>query len=265
MNDIFYLSTSVSKYLNRNCTNMKLLISICICLCAFPVFSQEEKGTFTSEDSELMKLQLPPLSVLLDSAVVHAPERRYYELRQQEEESTYKSVNREWMKYITLDSYYKYGKLGLSSTNSDNNTPVMDAYTSQSQHWYQVGVGFSLPLLEFTDRKNRKSRQTIKIEQASSEADKISNEVKEKVIEQYNNALMHLSILKTKAELLDLNNVQYVLTEKNFIKGKIDIAELSRLKQLQVDAKIEYELTKAQYRTSIMILETLTGINIISK
>lgn len=240
--------------------NIILLLLFFICLPS--VHAQID--SLRSADSDLLRTQFPSIEILLDAAVRNAPTRKYYETRRLEDKSMLLTISREWTKYISFGIYYKYGMMGAYSTSSTTIGPI-DTQNSQLQNWFQVGVSIDIPLLEFIDRRNKRNRQRLKMEQSEYEASRMSEEVKEKVINEYNNALMSLTILRTKSENLDLNNVQYIMSENNFVKGRIDIADLSRLKQLQVSSLIDYEATKAQFRTSLMLLEMLTGYKFINK
>lgn len=243
----------------------KLLISGVLFLCS-GIFAFGQTDSTLIADSDLLNIQFPPVSVLLDAAVQNAPRRKYYEERKKEEYSLYKTAKREWTKYLVVGLNYKYGTMGgYYGEGGTDNMFITGLFSQEMQNWFQAGLSVNMPLLEFIDRKNKLNRQKIRMRQAEMDAERMGDEVKEKVITEYNNALMHLAILKTKAESLDLNNVQYLMNESNFVKGKIDIAELARLKQLQVSALIDYEATKAQFRTSLMLLEMLTGYKLLNK
>ena len=245
---------------------MRRFLFCCFMLLCTGVPGYGQTDSILIADTDLLNIQFPPVSVLLESAVQDAPRRKYFEERKNEEYSLYKTAKREWMKYLTVGVNYKYGTMGgYYGEGGTDNMFITGLFSQEMQNWFQAGISINMPLMEFIDRKNKLNRQKIRMRQAEMDAERMSEEVKEKVITEYNNALMHLAILKTKAESLDLNNIQYLMSESNFVKGKIDISELARLKQLQVSALIDYEATKAQFRTSLMLLEMLTGYKLLNK
>lgn len=218
------------------------------------VTEQEHKDAFLS-------LQLPPLSQVIDGAVANNALRQYYMSRKEEERRLMKSIGREWMRYLKFEAQYRYGNLGLSSLIEDQvSLPI---YSNQVQSGFQVGVNLQLPLLELWDLNNRLKRAKIKMNQSDHEMKRAEEEITEKVITDYNIALMQLEVLAIKAELLDVQNAQIIMSESNFLSGRLSISELARLKELQVKAKVDYENTKSAARTAIQVLEYLSGIIII--
>lgn len=68
----------------------------------------------------------------------------------------------------------------------------------------------------------------------------------------------NLSVLKLRAETLELATLQYEIAEKDFINGTIDSGALSVEKQRQSVALEAYEKSKFEVTKSLLILEVIT-------
>ena len=81
----------------------------------------------------------------------------------------------------------------------------------------------------------------------------------------YTTATSQLSVLKLRAEALELASLQYEIAEKNFTNSVIDSGELSVEKQRQSVAMEAFEKSKFELTRSLMILEVITRTPILKK
>ena len=89
--------------------------------------------------------------------------------------------------------------------------------------------------------------------------------MKREIIEMYTTANSQLSVLKLRAEALELATLQYEIAEKNFANNSIDTGDLSVEKQRQSSAMEAYEKSKFELTKSLMILEVITRTSILRK
>ena len=97
----------------------KILIMLFIVLDIFYVFAQKKATTITAtagSDSILSmlddyeRIQLPPLSVFLESVYDH-PSIRIYEAKREEANAEMKITKREWLSYFRVFGQYQYGRV----------------------------------------------------------------------------------------------------------------------------------------------------------
>ena len=220
----------------------------------------QESSTSEVETIKMPMVDLPPIGELIQAAAVRAPYAHYHRERAEMERLAEKSVKREILKYIKIQGGYKYGMTDDRYNQSASDVQLYRSYHSKMEHWASIGVVVDLPILEFVDRKNRLKQQRMKVKQAISEAEREEVLIGEKVITFYNDVLLHMSILRIKSESLEVNNAQMRMSKNDFIQGRIDIGEFTRLKNLQVLASIDYQNSRAMLNNAVMQLEHLTGV-----
>lgn len=115
------------------------------------------------------------------------------------------------------------------------------------------------------DLGSRIKRQKLTLRNAELEKEIKFDEVKREIIEYYATANSQLSVLKLRAETLELATLQYEIAEKDFINGTIDSGALSVEKQRQSVALEAYEKSKFEVTKSLLILEVITRTPILRK
>ena len=109
---------------------MKILFILLFILNAFSIVAQKKKTYFdkattievtSGTDSinamldDYERIQLPPLSVFLESVYDH-PSVRIYEAKRDEANADMKITKREWLDYFRVYGQYQYGRLVQLST-----------------------------------------------------------------------------------------------------------------------------------------------------
>ena len=138
-------------------------------------------------------------------------------------------------------------------------------YTTQAQRGYTVGAGVNIPIDGLFDLKARVNRQKLAVKSAALEKEIKYEEMKREIIEMYTTATSRLSVLKLRAEALELATLQYEIAEKNFSNSTIDTGDLSVEKQRQSTAMEAYEKSKFELTKSLMMLEVITRTPILRK
>jgi outer membrane protein TolC len=95
---------------------------------------------------------------------------------------------------------------------------------------------------------------------AINKRDESEEELKKEIILEYYNLLYTSNLLAIRSEAKQSTTNQYAIAEKEFKEGIIDIAELSRLKTINVNARADYEEAKRQFSTQYYQFEVLIGV-----
>lgn len=244
--------------------SMKLRIYILLSLVFFYISSLSAQDITELKPKDYMEFDIPPLSVLFESAKA-SPILGYYEKKKEADESLMKTEQKKWLNYVKVVGGYQYGVIGNNSAFSDTNTPLFYQYSDNKQNWYNVGVSVSIPLDDLFDRKNRVKKQRLEMQATEYEKEKWYDEQKLRIVEVYTLAIKELALLKIKSEALIFAEAQLKLSENDFINNIITVQELNRQKSMHTVAATEYEETRAQLNYALLQLEILAKTKIISK
>lgn len=214
--------------------------------------------------NKLEEVVLPTVDELFVAAR-SAPIVKYYQSRTKEEAHVLSTVKQEWLNYIRIIGGYQYGHLGSNSyVNQGGATNPVTQISGNSQSYYDVGVAVSIPIDQFSDRRNRIKRQKEKIEQTKYEVERYYNEQKLLIAESYTEAVRCLSLLKVRSEALRLAEAQYKVSLDDFSHNKITASDLSRMKNIHSSAVGDFELIRAQLVNALIRLEVLSGYRILN-
>ena len=235
-------------------------------LCAIPltISAQEvhDGSEFTTTDYK--NLVLPPLDLLFENAKKGPIYEAAY-VKEQIERKILAKEKRAFLSFFSLRGSYQYGMFGNESTFTDIAIAPYLTYTTQAQKGYTIGGGVNIPLDGLFDLGSRIKRQKLTLRNAELEKEIKFDEVKREIIEYYATANSQLSVLKLRAETLELATLQYEIAEKDFINGTIDSGALSVEKQSQSVALEAYEKSKFEVTKSLLILEVITRTPILRK
>lgn len=245
-----------------------LFISICISAQNTKQISTETELANTDTTSvmkeldDLDKIELPPLSLFLESVYNH-PSIKIYEARRDEEKALLKDTQLKWLNYFRATGTYQYGQVtGLTRTETND---LMYAFSSKAQNQYNAGISVSIPLGDLVSQKQKNKAQRSRLDQIQYEYEISIEERKLKILEAYNLVVKELSTLKVKADAVALYNAQMKISEQDFINGKIDIIALSLERGRRSSAVVTYQEGKASLHNSITLLEMLTNVKLISQ
>lgn len=217
-----------------------------------------------SGDSILKARDIPTLQELIDLSVARAPMRGYHNERKLEAQSRIKTEKQEWTNYIGVESYYRYGRLGVIDVNSPQGTTPLPITTNstQSQNWWYVGAYFRMPIFAVVNRGTEIKRLQHTVKQSDHEMDDVTQQITFMVIEQYNKLILNLNILEIKSSLLQTNNAQIEEAKNDYQAGKINLGRFAQLQEMQAKASVEYETARSEARIALLNLEQLTGLTL---
>ncbi|WP_195449582.1 TolC family protein [Bacteroides nordii] len=235
-------------------------------LCTVPSLmkAQEANDYSRPEQADYTKITLPPLDSLFENAK-GGPTYELAQVKEQIERKLLAKEKKAFLGFFSLRGSYQYGMFGNEGTYTDVAIAPYLTYTTQAQRGYTVGAGVNIPIDGLFDLKARVNRQKLAVKSAALEKEIKYEEMKREIIEMYTTATSQLSVLKLRAEALELATLQYEIAEKNFSNSTIDTGDLSVEKQRQSTAMEAYEKSKFELTKSLMMLEVITRTPILRK
>lgn len=210
------------------------------------------------------RVQLPPLSVFLQSVYDH-PSIKIYEAKREEANAEMKISRKEWLNYFRIYGQYQYGRIVQLSTTETIEDPMFMTSLGSNQSTYSAGLSISIPFGDLFNTKQRIRSKKARFRQLDYEYEMSIEERKLKVLEAYNNVLQALATLKAKSDAAALYNAQMKISEQDFINGKIDIIALSLERSRRSGAIISYQEGRATLHNAVTLLEMLTNVKIINR
>ena len=235
-------------------------ISLLVCLEAcFPKTAYSQENKTTNAQAADTTFFLPPLAVLIDSAIENSAMFRYYEQGAQAKKYNLSNEKRAWTRNFGLQADVRYGTFDNFSTNtSEGQSPALYA-TSTTQTNYGIGAYVKLPISDFLGRKNKVMLAKTEVDQAETMAEVQRDQIRQTVIKQYNDLLMKRTLLKIKARNLESSRTNLLLADKEFKNGVISLGTYSGLSEAASNSEINFEQAKVDFKTAYMLLEELAG------
>ncbi len=239
---------------------IKPTLFLLLCLTGYPSksFSQDSNNyefTFTENIENL----LPPLEILIDSAIANNPNVEFRVLQIKVNEYKLKSDRLQWLRNVGIQTDIRYGTFDNFSTNTAEGQNPSIISTRETQLNYGMGAYVKLPLYDFANRKNQINLSKTEVEQAQSMVEVQRNEIRQLVIRQYNDLVLKQKLLKIKSKYLETSRINMEMVEKEFQNGVVSIGEYSRISDLATRAESDFEISRVDYITGYMILEEIVG------
>jgi outer membrane protein TolC len=226
----------------------------------FYSFGQQKKAFDLLEDN--IQDFLPSLAVLIDSAIIND---HYVNFRKRQIDVNFNKLvrdRRQWMRDIGFQADARYGNFDNFSTNTaEGQSPSVYA-TTRSETKYGFGAYIKFPLFDLVSQRNQVNLAKTEILQAEDMYQMQKTEVRQKIIEQYNNVILNQKLLIIKAKFLETSRVNMLMTEKEFLNGVISISEYARLSSIVSQAEEEFEKQKTEFKITYMILEEMIGFKL---
>ncbi len=197
---------------------------------------------------------LPPLAVLIDSAIANSPNVEMSNYRLKASEYEVGRVRRDWSELIVLNGHYRitdYDRLTFDETG----VPL-----PQQALGYQLSAGVQVPLSYFVNRKNVVRQAEMNVLSAKAEKKSQEEMIVERVIATYNELLLIQRLLVITAEAKESADLILEMAEDRFRDGEITLDELGSSTSMKADFASEQEQLRAQFRTTYAMLEQLVGM-----
>ena len=203
---------------------------------------------------------LPPLSVLLDSAIANNHFVQFRNLQIIINNCKLKTSRVDWTRNIGLQINVGYGNFYNYSTNSSSGVVPPDVASNRSESKYNGVVYLNMPFSTLVDRKNQIKLAKTEIEQAQQMAGQQRFETRQLVINQYNDLILKQRLLRIKSKYFETARINMQMVEKEFANGITPITEYSRISQIFSYAESDYESSQTDFVTAYMILEEIVGM-----
>jgi outer membrane protein TolC len=201
------------------------------------------------EDTLVVNLAdyLPPLPVLIDSAIANSPEVEYFSQRQKMAEYDVSIQRKEWLRNIRANASY------FGGTNTILNQGL-------ALGGYNYGVGVTIPLGDlFTlgDRVN-KAKATMAAEAANrKEQERL---IIKRVEETYNRLFVLRQLIEHATEAMESARFIYEQGETRFVRGELSLDELGQNTDLKTKWASNYTRLKGEFYNTYRLLQRLVGV-----
>ncbi|WP_421752965.1 TolC family protein [Croceimicrobium sp.] len=210
-------------------------------------FGRTEKTV--NEDSLIIDLAdyLPPLNLLIDSAVANAPQIEYYRQRQLMFEYEIGIGRNQWMEGVRVYTNYNLGTSGAS----DGNIFIQG---------FQYGINAQIPLSMFFGQRDagKMSKAASMAEEAQKKRTII--EIETEVEETFSRLFMLRDLIKEATNAKESAQFIYEQSEAKYIRGEISLDELGQNADLRTKWATNYITLKTQFYDTYRRLERLVGV-----
>ncbi len=210
-------------------------------------------------DSFLMKL--PPLEILIDSAIARAPLLKGHQLSIKKNELDVKRLKNNWRKDIVTGGVnVNYGLFDNLIISKDLGIDNLNTKANQ-QTRYTLGVAVKIPITAFLDKYDFRMAQ-LTLEQTEIEKQVLIQSIREEVYNRYN--FLINSYQKYNLLLEDIDGYEILLSnaEKDFLSNRITVEEVTNVKMSVSKAKMELNDARNEFFRARWFLEELTGVPI---
>ncbi len=221
--------------------------------------SAQTIDTIKSIDVDTVNIELtqflPPLSLLIDSAIANSPEVDHYEARVKQSEYDIAVEKKSWSEHIYLEGRYVRGN-ALVTGDGGNVIPL----GNDANNFFQYGVGMRMPLEAFVGRSDRvKSREAFRESEVAKKRE-MENLIKDRVITTYNRVSSMKRLLEIYSEAKESAEFILNMSEERFSDGQIGLDELGQNTELKAKYSALYENLRTDYSNEYAQLERLVGV-----
>jgi outer membrane protein TolC len=247
---------------------LKIFFLMALSLLPLMSFGQNRDTTYFNPLIDDIILRIPPLEDLIDSAIVHNPQIKYYDADIVEWRYRVKSASRVWLRNFYLDTYLQTDFWKSVTNNSLNYQAVPDNLNSFQNSYRGLGqIEIRIPMQDLWDRKNQMKTATKEIEKSMASKDNVILQLRQAIITQYNQLIVNQKILKNANESVIAGAMNKEMGDKEFLNGQSTLYDLAYIMEMYRVAVFNYETSRNAFFNSYMILQELCGFkfNIINK
>jgi outer membrane protein TolC len=212
---------------------------------------------FVLDEKTDLQSQILPLDSIIEIAIKNSPIVRFQSDLIDAAKYQVDFSKRVWTNNIVGFVGYTAGNQNLISAGNQN-VGTLDA--TNITNGYRMGIQLNLPLYEFVGRKSRVNLYKSQLNSTISKKEEAIQELKKEVIQTYYSMLYYNNLVNIRSDSKQTTINQYLIAQKQFKDGLIDVTELSRLKTIEVNSKADFEEAKRQFSTLYFLLENLVGV-----
>ena len=245
----------------------KKLTTVCVAMAlSFSAFGQLELTKTPVSDTlrpDLTKY-IPPLYMLIDSAIANDPETKRWQYESEVFEHEIKVQKKQWMRDLSVGANYTplVNFMPQWTINGDG-SPIFDPVVFNNAFGFTSTVYARAEVS--LDQLFLKNKETIKGLQAQANADAqgaivASRLIAARVTELYNNLFMYQRMLEINQKAIQMGKMGVELGEEKFRNGQIQLSKLSQLYDLMTKYGLDYERSYSAYRSAYIELERVVGV-----
>lgn len=217
---------------------------------------------FDTRDS-IVDIESLPLSALMDEAIKNSSIVKATQYQYKAEEAKLAIEKKRILSGISFVASYNYGNTGVISFQEDNQSAgAYNVQSSTTLSRYLVGGNVKIPLDQVFNRKAQINVVQMNIEMRKELMNKEMEVLRSTVFELYNQLVTQKKLVEIYSGALEANELNMQMAQKQFMKGELEIADISRVTEGYTKASVQYEKTKRDYRSFYSQLELLIGLEI---
>jgi outer membrane protein TolC len=233
---------------------LKTIFILTITVFSFTVSKAQSNNSENEYD-----ISLPPLQVVIDSALTRNGMRKFRNQEIVVKESRLASERIYWTRNLSFVAETSYGNLNNFSTNADR-AGSTSALTNTTQYNYGAGLSVRFPIFDLINRKNQINLAKYEVAGAKDMLQSLEDEIRQEVIKMYHDIILKQKILKIKSKALGDNEVNMQMVEKEFRNGVVPISEYVRFTSITAESEVAYESVMSEFIIAKKLLEDMTGL-----
>jgi outer membrane protein TolC len=240
-------------------SHIAIFVGLNLCL-SIGITAQNNDRFSSSVDN--FTVELPPLSVVIDSAYSHDASLKGKQLEVDLQKFNLRISKNYWTRNIGVSTDIRYGTFDHFNTSYNELGAPTNSTMSSTETRYGVGAYMKFPLQDLVSRGSEKKVRRMEIQKAEQVVEMRHEEIRQLVIGLYNDLVLKQRIFKIKIKQYETAHINMQMAEKEFVNGVIAISEYSRLTQITSGAEIDFENSRMELINAVMILEEITGIKL---
>ncbi len=220
---------------------------------------QVDSSRFFNPLTDNITERLPPLQVLIDSAIYNSPSIMYQNLKRDYYYYEQLTEQRAWLEYFSVNFDVNIGKWNY--WDKDEQSRKDRFYLTQSiRDNYAIGLYMRFPLLTLFDTRNKINKQKKWQELSLAQKEINKRYLEKEVITIYNDLQQYQHYIKIYIDYQNFTMLQMQMAQNEFLNGEISTAEYTRLKEYQVRGAVDLEQAIAEFNKNYQLLEVTTGM-----
>jgi len=220
---------------------------------AWHIYAQDSAFTENTEDDVF---SIPPLQMLIDSALIYSPLLKTRDVEIAISEMQRRAIRWEWADYFETFSEYRYGTVD-NVVFSQSGIPI-DIRQTQANR-FNLGARINLTIFDAINYRNKLKLADKQIELDKARKKEVEQLVSQEVIKLWNMLMTYRTIFILKSKLVITQDVNLKEAELRYKSGEVSIVELARITEIYSKASEGLELTKKELRVALHLLIELVG------
>ena len=214
------------------------------------------------QGDSVKSLTIPPLQVVLDSALMHSPLLKAKAINSEIIAKELEIEKQRWTKFVFIDGAANYGKFDqfLISENTSQNTVQSGLLNRSTQVRYYGGIGVKLPISSIISRRKEIQALELKMQQSDFERQNLNQELEQFIIDEYFKLKYYEESLETFIDMHNTLEISYLKAKKDLENGRMNLSDFVLLVSTMGKAKDSFLKTKNSYYAQYNKLQELTGI-----